>query len=252
MSESGEKTGNVNVKKNNVKTRRGYKGKYTIQNKVRIIGANASGISSKLSSLDYIIKENDPGIICLQETKLRKMGKLNTSWCKKYTTFELVRRLSHGGGLATMVKPELDPVWIAEGDDLVEILVIEVRIKEMKIRIINGYGPQESDSIERKNLFWSRLNSEVVSAMEADAAVLIEMDGNLHCGRDIITGDPNKINNNGKMFSTFLEENPDLYLLNSCHAHSTGRLLTLIGDRTILNCLQIYFLRFNSIQKYHN
>ena len=53
-----------------------------------------------------------------------------------------------------MAKPELEPVWIAEGDDQVEVLVVEVRIKELKIRIINAYGPQESDSLERKTMFW--------------------------------------------------------------------------------------------------
>ena len=213
MSESEPAQGNV--KTPSKKTRRGHKGKYTILNKLRILGINSNGISSKLSSLNFLIKELNPSIICLQETKLRKLGKLKSDNCKNYLTFELVRKHSHGGGLATMVKPELEPVWVAEGDDQVEILVVEVRIKEMKIRIINGYGPQECDSLERKTLFWSRLQSEVISAAEADAAVVIEMDGNLHCGSEIVRGDPNKMNANGKMFSTFLEENSDLFLLNS-------------------------------------
>ena len=109
------------------KTRRGYKGKFSIQNKLRILGVNSNGISSKLSSLNYLIKELNPSIICLQETKLRKLGKLKSDNCKNYLTFELVRKHSHGGGLATMVKPELEPVWIAEGDDQVEILVSRSR-----------------------------------------------------------------------------------------------------------------------------
>ena len=213
MSEDRDQTqGNIKYSK---KSRRGYKGKYYIEKRLRVIGINANGISPKFPSLDFVIKELNPSIICLQETKLRKTGKLKSENCKKYINFELVRKHSHGGGLATMVKSELEPVWIAEGDDQVELLVVEVRVKELKIRIINAYGPQESDSVERKTLFWARIQSEVISATEAGSAVIIEMDGNLHCGDEIIRGDPNKINNNGKMFQTFIEENPNLFLLNS-------------------------------------
>ena len=88
----------------------------------------------------------------MQETKLRKVGKLK---CPNYITFELVRKSSAGGGLATIIKADLDPVWIAEGDDINEILVVEIHIKNLPIRIINAYGPQESDSIERKTMFWA-------------------------------------------------------------------------------------------------
>ena len=215
MSETEQVQRNVSTSNPNKRTRRGKKGKYCFKNMLRVIGVNPDGISSKFPSLDYIIKVLGPGIICLQETKVRKIGKLNSENSKKYTIFELVRKHSHGGGLAIMAKPELEPVWIAEGDDQVEVLVVEVRIKELKIRIINAYGPQESDSLERKTMFWSRLQSEVNDAAEAGSAVIIEMDGNLHCGENIISGDPSKINANGKLFSAFLKENSDLFLLNS-------------------------------------
>ena len=211
MSETEQVQRNVSTSNPNKKTRRGKKGKYCFKNMLRIIGVNPDGISSKFPSLDYIIKVLGPGIICLQETKVRKIGKLKSENSKKYTIFELVRKHSHGGGLAIMAKPELEPVWIAEGDDQVEVLVVEVRIKELKIRIINAYGPQESDSLERKTMFWSRLQSEVNDAAEAGSAVIIEMDGNLHCGENIISGDPSKINANGKLLSAFLKENSDLF-----------------------------------------
>ena len=41
------------------------------------------------------------------------------------------------------------------------------------------------------------------------------MDGNLHCGEGIIKGDPNNMNNNGKLFEVFLKNNPALSLLNA-------------------------------------
>ena len=55
-----------------------------------------------------------------------------------------------------MVKADLSPVWVSEGDDVTEVLVVEIHIEERKIRILNCYGPQSGDSIERKNKFWSR------------------------------------------------------------------------------------------------
>ena len=148
----------------------------------------------------------------MQETKLRKVGKLK---CPNYITFELVRKSSAGGGLATIIKADLDPVWIAEGDDITEILVVEIHIKNLPIRIINAYGPQESDSIERKTMFWARLHKEVNDAVEDDIGVIVQMDGNLHAGEAIVKGDPNKINNNCRLFSTFLNNNQSMTLLNS-------------------------------------
>ena len=121
--------------KTNVKTRRGYKGKHNVHNNLKIIGVNANGISSKLESLNHIFMELKPSVICLQETKLRKMGKLKFNG---YIVFESIRKNSQGGGLAIIVKSDLEPVWISEVDDQVEILIVE---------IINCYGPQESDSV---------------------------------------------------------------------------------------------------------
>ena len=86
------------------------------------------------------------------------------------------------------MKSDLNPVFISEGDDQVELLVIQIQIKELHVRVINAYG-QECDSQERKSLFWARLNTEVAEAVEANCVVFIQMDGNLHCGEDIIEGD---------------------------------------------------------------
>ena len=202
---SKENNGAVKVDKNSNKTRRGYKGKHKIQNQFKLVGVNANGISSKFQSLDYIISEINPSVVCIQETKVKTVGKIKSKNSNNYTIFELVRKQSRGGGLAILVKPDLNPVWISEGDDVTEMLVVEVHIKELSIRIINCYGPQETDSIERKTLFWSRLQTEVNEAIDNNIAVIVQMDGNLHAGEQVIKGDPNKMNANGKLFSTFLD-----------------------------------------------
>ena len=91
----------------------------------------------------------------------------------------------------------LNPIWVGEGDDQVEILVIEITVQEFKIRCINAYGPQETDPVERKRKFWARLEAEVIIAENHQTGFILEMDGNLHAGADIIPGDPNNQNQNG-------------------------------------------------------
>ena len=41
------------------------------------------------------------------------------------------------------------------------------------------------------------------------------MDGNLHAGQSLIKNDPNPINQNGKLFLEFLENNPSLIVVNT-------------------------------------
>ena len=160
---------------------------------------------------------------------MRKQGKTQTKSTEKYNIFELVRKEKHGGGLAIGVVNDLEPVWIGEGDDEIEILVVEVKISELRIRCICAYGPQEKDTQEKKLNFWSRLSEEVSDALENETAIIIQMDGNLWGGEDIVKGDPNKCNNNGKFFKEFLEMNPNLVVVNNlpiCEGKITRRRIT--------------------------
>ena len=110
---------------------------------------------------------------------------------------------------------DLNPVWISEGDNEVEVLVIQIEVEQFFIRCIGAYGPQEKDRIERKQNFWSRISKEVEEAYENDCAIIFQMDGNLWAGNDVIKGDPNKCNGNGKLFKKFLKEHPYLCVVNS-------------------------------------
>ena len=69
MSGSEQKTGSL-------KTRRGYKGKHKVENKLKCLGVNANGLLSKLQSLDHMLKSENPGVLCIQETKVKKVGKI--------------------------------------------------------------------------------------------------------------------------------------------------------------------------------
>ena len=62
--------------------------------------------------------------------------------------------------------------------------------------------------MERKLLYWARLQHEVQDAEENGAAIMIMMDGNAHLGGDYLIGDPNPCNHNGKLMREFLADNP--------------------------------------------
>ena len=44
--------------------------------KVRFMGVNSAGISSKLHSLKSVVKSLEPSVIFIEETKLKRQGKL--------------------------------------------------------------------------------------------------------------------------------------------------------------------------------
>ena len=170
---------------------------------------------SKLESFENLLVKEEPSVFSLQETKCKKPNKIRTESTRNYTIYELLRKNSGGGGLCIGVHNDLQPVWIAQGDDEVEVLVVEFWVNEFPIRIVNGYGPQVGDSSERKRKFWEFIEREVANAIVAGAGFLLQMDGNCHLGKELIKDDVNVQNINGKYFKEFLERNPHLTLMNS-------------------------------------
>ena len=171
--------------------------------------------SKQLESFENSLLNKEPSIFCLQETKVKRPNQIKTESSKKFNIYELIRKECKGGGLALGVNKDLQPAWVDQGDDEVEVLVVEVWLNEFPIRIINGYGPQNSDSIERKRKFWAFLEKQVNNAIIAGAGLIIQMDGNCHLGPAIINGDVNEQNANGKLFCEFLQRNSHLTIINS-------------------------------------
>ena len=66
-------------------------------------------------------------------------------------------------------------------------------------------APQESDSEEKRRLFFARLDEECERAMLADVGVIIERDANSKVGSSIIKNDKHEISNNGKLLLDFVE-----------------------------------------------
>ena len=105
----------------------------------------------------------------------------------------------------TSVDEDMNPVLVSNCKDDTEILTVQANLGDKKIRIINGYGPQEDDDIQDVLEFWQELEGEVISAKDEGCLILIEMNANAKVGNTIIKGDPHGMTNNGKLMRDVIE-----------------------------------------------
>ena len=214
-SDEGKKPHNKSKQK---RLRRKHKKRKSL--KMNLIGNNVDGILKKLESLENLIQHENPAVIFLQETQVKRAGRIQTPSASKFTWYEFNRTKNaekgyKGGGVAIGVHNKLEPSYISEGDDDAEALTVEVWIEDAPIRLICGYGPQEYDGVKRKDKFWSYLHSEVQNAQADGAGVIIQMDGNCWAGSEVIQDDPKPQNNNGRRFHNFLKANQFLNVINA-------------------------------------
>ena len=181
-------------------------------NKLKVVAVNVNGIRSKMASFESTLSDIDPDVFILQETKLPDEGFLKING---YKVFERVRKDKGGGGIAIGVKPYLKPVWINEGTNIVETLSVGIKVKNTKIRVCTGYGPQESGEEKAKDEFWKYLSDDFKDAKNCNQEYLLEMDSNAWLGRKLLKVDPNNRNKNGCRFEQFLYENEGLSLINA-------------------------------------
>ena len=173
---------------------------------------NTAGLKSKLTSFKKVLNDLQPAVFFLEETKYQESGRLKIG--NNFHIYELIRQDSKGGGLALGCLKELNPVWVREGNDLVEALSVEIFFRNIKVRCCLAYGPQENSSIEKKEAFWNYLDEEVLEAEKDGAGLIFHFDGNLWAGSNIIPGDPKQQNKNGKLFENFLKRNSNLSVVN--------------------------------------
>ena len=163
------------------KTRRGgikHKCKHT--RTFSLLGNNSAGLKAKKDSLEAIVNIfKNPSCIALQETKLAKNSNFQLP---NYQVFQRNRN-SLGGGLLTAVDPSLNPMLIAAKNEEAEILTVQLELDKKKVRVINGYGPQDDDIQQNKLIFWSGLEQEIMSAKSESCMVIIQMDANAKVGK---------------------------------------------------------------------
>ena len=180
---------------------------------LRFLGVNAAGLKSKLLSFKKVLADLKPSVFFIQESKYKDAGQLKVG--NNFIIYELLRENKSGGGLALGCAKDLNPAWVREGNDQVEALSVDIFPKNMKIRCCVAYGPQENDNIEKKEAFWNYLDNEVSEAKRVGAGFILQFDGNLWAGNNVLPGDPRPQNRNGKLFEEFLERNPNLSIVNA-------------------------------------
>ena len=98
-----------------MKTRRGRGESKKVNNvtntNLTFLGNNSAGLTGKLDSLKRVIEVFSPGVIMLQETKLKKQGKIKL---KGFVIFEKSRQNNEGGGLMSIVHENLKPILIPD------------------------------------------------------------------------------------------------------------------------------------------
>ena len=159
-----------------------------------------------------MISETQPSLFFLEETKFSSKGNIKL---ENYKVFEQLREQNMGGGIAIGALSDLNPIWVRDGGTQAEALSIQITVKNMKIRCIVAYGCQENENINKKLAFWSYLNKDVNEAKKLNCGFILQFDGNLWAGKNLIPNDPRPQNRNGKMFEDFLTNNPHLTVVNS-------------------------------------
>ena len=107
-----------------------------------------------------------PAVTMVQETKLYRKG---TFKLENYCVFEKVRENKEGGGLMTVIHENLEPVLIPtknSSKNSLDVLVVEAKVINCKIRFINSYGVQENCIAEERAEFYSILEAEILSTLE--------------------------------------------------------------------------------------
>ena len=203
---------------------------------VVFVGANPAGIMSKWSTWKKIIRETKASVWFLQETK-NKRAKLKLD---NFVVYERVRPLKDsdnglgpgGGGVAIAAIKELKPVLTREGEGETETITIEIHPKNMIISCTSAYGPQKKHSIETKKAFWTYNDEEVDKAWKDGKGYVLQGDLNARLGPEKLPNDPNPSNENGRLFSDFLNRHPQLSVVNSlaiCEGLITRRRVLCTG-----------------------
>ena len=87
-----------NVNRKLMKNRRKRKSKKHISENLRLMGVNAAGLRPKLMTFKKVLKDLNPSVFSVQETKMKQKGKLKI---EDYIIFEKIRnKKENGGGIA--------------------------------------------------------------------------------------------------------------------------------------------------------
>ena len=180
-----------------------------------MLSCNSASLKNKLFSLSKTIEDLNLSLFCVQETHFVKEGSVKFKGVDRFQIFQKLCDTKSGGGLCIGALQDLNPFWVGDRGCEVESMSIKITVQHMEIRVVNSYGPQEYDSSEKKENFWSHLDHEVFLANNEGNGLIIAMDSNSWLGPKILRNDPHTQNKNGELFANFLMRNSNLTILNA-------------------------------------
>ena len=166
-----------------------------------VFTANANGLKNKVHSLKSIITNLAAGIFTIQESNYNKRGQLNL---ENWEIFEAIRK-KKGGGTILGAHKALKPILIQEYSDEYELIVIEICVGGKVIRVMTGYGPQETWTPDQRMPFFMSLEEEISKAELAGCSIMLCFDANSKMGPQHIQGDPHPQSENGKVLEGIFE-----------------------------------------------
>ena len=174
--------------------KRGIKNKK--ETSLNIFSTNCASLAAKVKSLKSELIRTGASIFTLQETHFKTKGKFQH---EEFEIFESIRKGKKDGGTLIGVHKALKPILVNEYDNPFELLVVEVKVSNKEIRIISGYGPQETWLDDERVPFFLALEEEIIKAELAGKSLIIEADFNSKLGPTIIPNDPHpQSEKNGK------------------------------------------------------
>ena len=145
-----------------------------------------------------------------------------------FEIFEAIRNKKNGGTMIGAHKA-VNPILVAEYSEDFELLVVEIQIRNKEIRIISGYGPQESWTESDRIPFFIALESEIAKAELMGKSIIIEMDSNSKLGNKLIPNDPHSQTPNGQLLAGIVERHGLIVangLIDKCTGVITRRRVT--------------------------
>ena len=203
-----------------------------VQNKqndqIHLLHTNAADLKHKSEDLKNKLKFFETKIFSVNETHFKKKGHFKL---ENFIIFEAIRKNKEKGGTILGIHNGLNPVLIEEYSETFELIVTEIEAEKKKIRVMTGYGPQETWIDEEKMPFWVALEKEIAVAEINGKSIIIQMDANAKLGPTHIEGDPKPISENGKILAAIMDRH-GLVVLNGLRNKVKG---VITREKTTVN-----------------
>ena len=188
---------------------------------------NIRGIKSKMASLQDIINEYDPHVICINETHLGQDEGINI---KGYKVFYNNKKEGRGG-IVIGIKNKFKhlSIEIETKTEEFETLWVTVSNEIIKIRVGCIYAPQESrNDIKVFKRMYEHIGKQILDANKKGEKILITGVFNCKIGEEI-EGNKTEISKSGKIFKQMILEN-NLNIVNSSKEKCEGLWTRIEGE----------------------